>query len=189
MEEAGEIASVPEGEASARETGSGLLARLAVEVRLHPEVHLPDIVPSELEALCGDVRVDVPEIGRADSALDQLAQTERLVVVDRETERRQRREQRLETRRELRVGHEALSGLEAQIQGSERVHRDLPDLLELSRREFAIHRLSPCPCGLPLSEHLPDWGLPRLDWTTSSLFSTLFGLNKAKNRLKNKKLR
>lgn len=156
MEETSEIAGIPEGEASGRETRSSLLTRLATEVRFHPEIHLPDTGPSELETLWSDVRVDVPDVGRTDSHFDQLAKAERLVVGDRKTDRRQFREQRLEARRELRAGHETLSGLEAQIQGSDHVHRDLPDLLKLSRCEFAIHCLSPYTCGLPLSRHSPD---------------------------------
>ncbi len=162
VEEAGEIAGVPEDEASGRETHGGLLARFATEVRLHPEVHLPNISPSELEALRGDVRVDVPEISRTDRAFDQLAQTERLVVGNGKADHRQPLQQLLDPRCNLRVGHEALSGLEAQVKRSHRVHRDLPDLRFLSGRELAVHILSPYVCGLPLSEHLPDWGLPRL---------------------------
>jgi hypothetical protein len=55
----------------------------------------------------------------------------------------------------------------------------------LSRRELAVHRLSPYKCGLPLSEHSPNWGLPRVDWNYSQPHFYLFRLNKAKIRLRN----
>lgn len=79
----GQVASVAEDVALAREPLRGLLTRLAVQIRLHPALHLPDTGASELETLRGDILVDVAEVGLADGLLDQLREADRLVVGDR----------------------------------------------------------------------------------------------------------
>lgn len=62
MQEPSEIPRIHEGVAGGHQARRGLLARLAVEVGLDPHVHGPNAGPRELEALGGDVLVDVPEV-------------------------------------------------------------------------------------------------------------------------------
>jgi len=82
--EASEIAGVTELETSIGETHGRLFARLADEVRFHPETHLANTGASVLETLWGDVRVGVPKVYRTDGALDQPAKADRLVVGDQQ---------------------------------------------------------------------------------------------------------
>ncbi|KKU73049.1 MAG: hypothetical protein UX98_C0012G0009 [Parcubacteria group bacterium GW2011_GWA2_47_26] len=83
MQEPGQVAGVAEDVARGRQAHRSLLARLVVEVRLDPAQHPPDTGPRELEALGGDVRVDVAEVALAHGALDKRDEAERLVVGDR----------------------------------------------------------------------------------------------------------
>lgn len=82
MKEAGEIADVAESVAGGREARRGLLARLTIEVRLDSAPHLPDLLASEWVTLLGDGTSDAMESVRTNRALDERAQTERLIVGD-----------------------------------------------------------------------------------------------------------
>ncbi len=85
-EETGEVAGVGQNVAGGNQALRSLLARLSSEERLDPHFNRLDIRPLERETLRGNIGVEVAVVARAEGALDQIHQTEGLVVGDRETD-------------------------------------------------------------------------------------------------------
>ncbi len=99
VQEAGEITGGGELVAGGRQALRGLLAGLDVEVGLHPALDRPDTDALERETVLGDVGIDIPDVTRADRAVDKRDEADRLVVGNLAPHLRQARRQELFERR------------------------------------------------------------------------------------------